>query len=73
MGIPTDRPIIKGRLLEDSVVEVTPLVTTLEAVTVKPAGNPPPVKAEEREEVAEVAADAEVVELPLDGSATPPT
>lgn len=73
MGIPTDRPIIKGRLLEDSVVEVTPFVTTLEAVTVKPPGNPPPVKAEEREEVAEVAADAEVVELPLDGSATPPT
>lgn len=66
IGIPTDRPTIRGKLLVELVV--TPLLTTVVEVT----GNPPRLvleSPEESEVVEETTEDAETV----DGVAKPST
>ncbi len=76
-GIPIERPRIRGRLelsvgVDTSATGSTPLVTTLEEVTVKPPKSAPLLIALLKAEVASIAAVAEVEEPPV-GSALPAT
>ncbi len=72
MGIPTDRPTIKG-VFEPDEVSVTPLVVTLAEVILNPPILSPLLKDCEREEEADEADELDVVDDPLEGSAFPLT